>query len=152
MHKCVCPRILFPGLRLLNLVLCEAGVVSLWNPSILDPITVWGSIFFHPQVLLGVSLLRDPRLCTCWAGRLGCWRPLVLQEAQMDGVQVVNFVREELFCSGFGEVSLCYTFLQIPWFPIPSDNKTTICWVNKNSRDGTSLAASLSEALCLLAW
>ena len=67
-------------------------------------------------------------------------------------IKVVNFVREELFCFVLGEVSLYYTFLQIPLFPIPSDNKTTICWVNKTSGDETSLAASLSEALCLLAW
>lgn len=71
---------------------------------------------------------------------------------QRGEVKAVNFVREELFCSVFGKVSLYYTFLQIPPFPIPSDNKTTICWINKNSGDETSLAASLSEALCLLAW
>lgn len=78
---------------------------------------------------------------------------LVLQEAcKGHGVKAVHFVREQLSCSVFSEVSLYYTFLQIPPFPIPSDNKTTICWINKNSGDEPSLAASLSEALCLLAW
>lgn len=80
---------------------------------------------------LGVSIVllfpADPLLCTCWGALAHCPRLSALQEAGRPCSPRGDIAREELFCSVLSEVSSYYTFLQIPRFPIPSDNKTTIC-------------------------
>lgn len=105
-----------------------------------------------PRGLLGVSVHRDPLLCTCWEDQLTAGGRFLCRMLGGHEIQVVNFIREELFCFVLREFSVYSTFLPIPQFPIPSDNETTICWINRNSGDEALLAASLSEVLCLLAW
>lgn len=69
------------------------------------------------------------------------------QKLEKEGVNMASLVRE-LSHSMVGEVSITL-FCKLSCFP--SDNKTTICWINRNSGDRGFLATSLSEVLCLLA-
>lgn len=77
-HTEVCPTLLFPGLPCF---LCEAREVSLWNPFILDPTTVWGIVFFGPSGSLWRFCSQGPSALHLLGRPAHRWRQLPLQEA-----------------------------------------------------------------------
>lgn len=111
MHTRVCPRLLFPGHLLLNPVLSEARGVSLWNPSILGPITIWGNISSRPFGFPGCFCSQAPSALQL-LGRPAL--PLVLQEA-CKGVKSKQLILLEKNCfvlclAKFLSITLFYKF------------------------------------------
>lgn len=110
----------------------------------------WSSLLCPLWILLGVFSWGLSALYLL--GRIACLLEATFasQKLEEEGVNMANLVRE--IVSFYDGWSFYYTFLQTPLLAIPSDNKTTICRINRNSRNRAFLATSLSEVLCLLAW